>query len=1146
MKSIFTTLFILLFQFTYSQQVNWNGYRITYVGKTSISKKMDANPNTKLRIENISNNAALPFYFDLFIEGFTAPSAERNLHGEFGFATFPNGGAIQIPIGQQSFAQTWTQGVYESRMGNVPPLSGSSKIYKMHFLFSENQGALQGPYPKNSSTVLDFPVDIQFVNDDTMQLYRSGNKAIRLAINAKSAGNFNIELFTESGGPQQSNNLYQNTLVQAGNGSNIPYFFDFNLAARNDWFVKIRKPGKKSEYFKLNTDESINTFSLTEETIATSPYKVQLIKSIKTKTGFWRGAVSEKTKTFVCIPGQENWANTSSPKNASRLYKIDFDGNILWTKDIGWEAWGGDMTSDGKFVSVASNGVIGPTPLNGNRGGDFIAVLNGIDGSIYDTILGIQSRNVKFSSDGKHLAIGDQSGTFHVYDMVTKKLVITKAGLTSYGQNRELVWIDNDNAILISTGDGNLYKYNLSTDKKTTTLVWKAYTGGWGFINGLTVSKNGLYIGTGTKSKDQTIINAATGAVVWTKYTGLFDVSFTPDANRMATFGGFIFRTDNGNFLGHTGRAGVAAFSPDGKYLMQADRVQVTNGQFGDNSISIMNDIGDKLLDFEGKSNYYDSLDLTNTGGEQVQWAYWSEDGKRIISLSRDMDLTEEVGISIFSLDTCSIAAPSVTNINLCQGATASALTATALSGNSLRWYGTNATGGTASSTAPTPSTSATGTTDYYVSQITTAIGCESARSKISVMVNAVPAAPVVSNTTYCVGSTSSTLTATALSGNSLRWYGTSATGGTASSTAPTLSTTTAGTLNYYVSQITTASGCESPRSNLGVTINVLPSAPSVTNATYCVGSTASALSATATSGNTLSWYGLNATGGTASTSAPVPSTSAAGTLNYYVSQIATATGCESPRTSLGVTINALPSAPSVTSATFCVGSTASALSATATSGNTLKWYGLNATGGTASTSAPVPSTSAAGTVNYYVSQVTTATGCESPRANLVVGIYNTPNAPVLSRDLNNFLVTNVSGITWFRDGVQLLDTTQKIKPTIAGSYTVKTTQNGCASSMSTPYYFLVTDVINLSATEFIKLVPNPFINYMNIDFVVKGHQRMNIDVFSAATGAKVATRIAVTAGSRLTFNELTPGIYFVRVASPDMKVSHQFKMVKL
>jgi hypothetical protein len=99
---------------------------------------------------------------------------------------------------------------------------------------------------------------------------------------------------------------------------------------------------------------------------------------------------------------------------------------------------------------------------------------------------------------------------------------------------------------------------------------------------------------------------------------------------------------------------------------------------------------------------------------------------------------------------------------------------------------------------------------------------------------------------------------------------------------------------------------------------------------------------------------------------------------------------------------------------------------------------------------------------------------------------------------------------------------------------------------MSAPYYFLVTDIIRLSWDEFIKLTPNPFINFVNIDFIVKGQPRLNIEVFSAATGAKVAARIGVTAGSRLTFNELNPGVYFVRVATPDMKVSHQFKMVKL
>jgi hypothetical protein len=43
-----------------------------------------------------------------------------------------------------------------------------------------------------------------------------------------------------------------------------------------------------------------------------------------------------------------------------------------------------------------------------------------------------------------------------------------------------------------------------------------------------------------------------------------------------------------------------------------------------------------------------------------------------------------------------------------------------------------------------------------------------------------------------------------------------------------------------------------------------------------------------------------------------------------------------------------------------------------------------------------------------------------------------------------------------------------------------------------------------------------------------------------------VASRVGVTAGSRLTFSELNPGIYFVRIVSPDAKVAHQFKMVKL
>ena len=86
-------------------------------------------------------------------------------------------------------------------------------------------------------------------------------------------------------------------------------------------------------------------------------------------------------------------------------------------------------------------------------------------------------------------------------------------------------------------------------------------------------------------------------------------------------------------------------------------------------------------------------------------------------------------------------AAPTVTSpINYCQNIAASQLTAT---GSNLLWY-TVPTGGAGSSTAPTPSTSTTGTTSYYVTQT---IICESPRAKIDVIIYPNPLAAVNSQT---------------------------------------------------------------------------------------------------------------------------------------------------------------------------------------------------------------------------------------------------------------------------------------------------------------------------------------------------------------------------------------------------------------
>ena len=321
-------------------------------------------------------------------------------------------------------------------------------------------------------------------------------------------------------------------------------------------------------------------------------------------------------------------------------------------------------------------------------------------------------------------------------------------------------------------------------------------------------------------------------------------------------------------------------------------------------------------------------------------------------------------------------AAPTVVSpVNYCQNAAAVPLTAT---GTNLKWY-TVATGGVGSATAPTPSTAVIGTTTYYVSQTTGT--CEGPRAAIVVNVTATTSAPTVTSpVTYCQNATAGPLTAT---GTGLLWYA-AATGGAGSATAPTPSTTTVGSTSYYVSQ-TTSCG-EGPRAQIIVNITALPTAPAVTSpVTYCQGATATPLTATGTG---LLWYTAS-TGGTGSATAPTPSTATVGSTTYYVSQT---TGCESPRAAIVVNVNATPAAPVVTTpVTYCQNAAAVPLTATGTG---LLWY-TAVTGGVGSATAPTPSTAAAGSTTYYVSQTTGS--CESPRASIVVNINPATTAPTVT-----------------------------------------------------------------------------------------------------------------------------------------------------
>ncbi len=229
--------------------------------------------------------------------------------------------------------------------------------------------------------------------------------------------------------------------------------------------------------------------------------------------------------------------------------------------------------------------------------------------------------------------------------------------------------------------------------------------------------------------------------------------------------------------------------------------------------------------------------------------------------------------------------------------------------------------------------------------------------------------------------------------------------------------------------------------------------APVATTAiSYCVGQTASALTATATAGNTIKWY-TDATGSTLVTNL-VPSTVTAGVFTYYAAQ-ANLTGIEGPRTLVTVTVHANPTAPVITangSTSLCTGTSVD-LTSDQTSNNV---WSTNAT-----TQTITVSTSGTYSVVY-----TDANQCSATSNTITVNVSNAPLPTVqatgsLSLCQGDSVVLTAStsdSYLWSPNG----ETTQSITVHTAATYYVTTTNaNAC-------------DGVGQSANEVVAVTPQP------------------------------------------------------------------------
>jgi hypothetical protein len=402
------------------------------------------------------------------------------------------------------------------------------------------------------------------------------------------------------------------------------------------------------------------------------------------------------------------------------------------------------------------------------------------------------------------------------------------------------------------------------------------------------------------------------------------------------------------------------------------------------------------------------------------------------------------------------------------------------------------------------------------------------------ILANTLTAPAATSTYNYCLNAAATQLSATATNGNTLMWY-TVATGGTGSTTAPTPSTASAGTFNFYVAQ-SNGQGFEGPRTMITITVNALPAAPSITPdgpTSFCTGGSVQLTSSAATS----YLWSNNST-----TQAITVNTSG----NYTVT-ITDANGCQSTSAPITVDVSNAP-VPTVQangSLQLCEGEE---VTLTSSAADSYMW-----SNGETTQSITV---STAGT--YYVT-TTNTNACDGvgQSANSVVVVNTQPVAAVGTPVINGMVVTFANSSTdattyaWdFGDFTSSTATAPTHAYAVSATYTVTlTATNGNCSDDTTFTVEITVGLDEINAVSGLNIYPNPTSADATLEVELANSGEIEVIVMNAngQIMQTVAAEYAEVGTHQFTLNtaEFAQGMYYAVVRTAGTSKTVKLSVIK-
>ena len=298
----------------------------------------------------------------------------------------------------------------------------------------------------------------------------------------------------------------------------------------------------------------------------------------------------------------------------------------------------------------------------------------------------------------------------------------------------------------------------------------------------------------------------------------------------------------------------------------------------------------------------------------------------------------------------------------------------TATSSDPINWYSASS-GGTLLATGTsytTPFLSAT--TTYYVEANN---GCASARIPVQAIITAIPATPVVTNTSRCG---TGTVQLTAVSSANVNWYATSS-GGTALASGLTFTTPSITiTTTYYADAGT---GCNSARVPVQAIVIDLPTLPVANSVSIC---NSGSMTLTASSSGQLTWYDAAIGGTMLGTGSSFVTPVLFSTTTYYVEA---GDVCRTSIVAVDAVITSPPASPTLFDGSRC-GS--GSVTLTATSATQVNWYDSQSGGTLLGTGLSFNTALISSTTTFYAEA---GLGCNSPRVSVQAIVNAIPAEPI-------------------------------------------------------------------------------------------------------------------------------------------------------